>query len=168
MTASIVRLFTEAVQPPRGRQGWHGGPTPLSALRGVTAAQAAWRPAPGRLSIWELALHVAYWKYAVRRRISGGGGPAFPRSPANFPAQPARPTPAAWAADRRVLEQEHRLLLEAMARVPAAHLGRRPRGARKWTFGELLTGIALHDAYHTGQIQLLKRMWRGRRRAGRA
>jgi len=25
--------------------------------------------------------------------------------------------------------------------------------------GELIVGIAQHDAYHTGQIQLVKRLW---------
>jgi hypothetical protein len=34
---------------------------------------------------------------------------------------------------------------------------------RKWTFGELIAGIALHDAWHTGQIQLLKRLYQVRR-----
>jgi uncharacterized damage-inducible protein DinB len=31
---------------------------------------------------------------------------------------------------------------------------------RKWTYGELIIGVAAHDAYHTGQIQLLKRLGR--------
>src|SRR2546421_4767314 len=39
---------------------------------GITARQAAWRPGPGRHNIWEVTLHAAYWKYAVRRRIEGG------------------------------------------------------------------------------------------------
>lgn len=167
MPDPILRLLVENIQPRPGRGGWHGGPTPAGALRGVSAAQAAWRPAPGRLTIWELALHIAYWKYAVRRRL-GGGGPNFDRSPANFPRMPARPTEAAWAADRAVLEREHRLLLEAVARVPRARLGRRPAGSAKWTQGELIVGIAQHDAYHTGQIQMMKRLWRARRQLGTA
>jgi uncharacterized damage-inducible protein DinB len=43
--------------------------------------------------------------------------------------------------------------------VDPTRLGRRPRGSKRWTYGELLVGIAMHDAYHTGQIQLLKRLW---------
>ena len=29
---------------------------------------------------------------------------------------------------------------------------------------ELIVGIAQHDAYHAGQIQLMKRLWSERRR----
>ena len=50
------------------KKSWHG-PNLRGAIRGVTAAQAAWRPAPDRHSIWELTLHAAYWKYVVRRKI---------------------------------------------------------------------------------------------------
>jgi len=165
--AALLRLLSENVEPRPGRGGWHGGPTPLGALRGVSPAAAHWRPAPGRHSIWALTLHVAYWTYAVRRRISGGG-PAFTRSPANFPKVPERPSARAWAADRALLAEERRLLLEAIRAVPSSRLGRRPAGAKKWTYGELITGIAQHDAYHTGQIQMLKRLWRARRSLGRA
>jgi hypothetical protein len=167
-SSPIHRLLLENVQPRPGRRGWHGGATPIGALKGVSAAQASWRPAPGRLTIWELTLHIAYWKYAVRRRLEGADGPRFPRSPANFPKPPDPPTERAWKSDRRLLADEHEQLLDAIASVPVAHLDRRPPGARKWTSGELIVGIAQHDAYHTGQIQLIKRLWRERKRLSRA
>jgi hypothetical protein len=34
----------------------------------------------------------------------------------------------------------------------------------RWTYGETIVGIAAHEVYHTGQIQLLKRLWTGRAR----
>jgi hypothetical protein len=36
------------------------------------------------------------------------------------------------------------------------HVGTRKR----WTYGDLILGITVHDAYHAGQIQLLKRLAR--------
>jgi uncharacterized damage-inducible protein DinB len=159
----LIELLAEAVQPRPRRQGWHGGPTPVGAVRGLTAADAAWRPPGGAHSIWELTLHIAYWNYAVRRRITGADSARFPRSPSNWPEPPARPTDAAWDADRALLLDGHTRLTEAIRTVPPARLGERPAGAKKWTYGELITGIAQHDAYHTGQIQLLKRLRRGRR-----
>ncbi len=33
---------------------------------------------------------------------------------------------------------------------------------RKWSYGDLIAGVLAHDAYHTGQIQLLKRLWKRR------
>src|SRR5919204_2794110 len=51
------------------RRAWHG-PTLYRSVRGVTSAQAVWRPAPGGHNIWEVLLHAAYWKHQVRRRLS--------------------------------------------------------------------------------------------------
>jgi hypothetical protein len=68
---------------------------------------------------------------------------------------------AAWARDCAVLADQHRLLLEAIEDFPSALLSR-PSGRKHWTWGDLLMGIAMHDAYHAGQIQLLKRLWGNR------
>jgi uncharacterized damage-inducible protein DinB len=159
MAAAAITLLVEAIQPRSGRRGWHGGPTPPGALRGVTAQQAAWRPGPKRKSIWGLALHIAYWDYAVRRLLDGSARGEFPRAPSNWPAPPERPDQRSWSADVALLRAEHDRLVEAALRVDPERLGRRPPGSRQWTYGELLAGIAMHDAYHTGQIQLVKRLW---------
>ena len=159
---AAVALLVSAIQP-RSGQGWHGGPTPLGALRGVTAAQAAWRPGPRRKSIWTLTLHIAYWKYAVRRLLDGGDRGAFPRSPSNWPEAPERGDQRSWTADIALLREEHGRLVKAASAVDPTVLGRRPPTSKRWTYGELLVGIAMHDAYHTGQIQLVKRLWLERR-----
>ena len=162
--SDVVGLLAESIQPRPRRLPWHGGPTPAGAVRYVTAADAAWRPPGGAHSIWELALHIAYWNYAVRKRITGATGDRFARSPANWPDQPRRADESAWSADRALLAREHDLLVQAVRTIPAARLDEKPAGAKKWTYGELITGIAQHDAYHTGQIQILKRMRQARRR----
>jgi uncharacterized damage-inducible protein DinB len=146
---------------PRRGQAWHG-PTVQGALRGVTAVQARWSPAPGRHSIWELVLHIAYWNYAVRRHLESGV-PRFPRSPANWPALPEPADPRAWARDRALLASEHAALARAIKRLPARRWSRVPEAGRKWTFGEMIVGIVAHDVYHGGQISMLKRLWRGQR-----
>jgi uncharacterized damage-inducible protein DinB len=162
MTRVDRDLLEWNLQPQIGRRSWHGGPTPLGALRGVTAEQARWAPTRKRKSIWQLTLHIAYWKYAVRRHLDDGGLPRFPRKPANWPAVAPAADTAAWAADVALLKAEHRQLLEALRRVRQWPLDRVPQKGRRWTYGELLLGIAAHDAYHTGQIQLLKRLWQER------
>jgi DNA-directed RNA polymerase beta' subunit len=62
--ALVLALIEEAYS----KKTWHG-PNLRQALKGVTAKQAAWRPAAGRHNIWELTVHAAYWKYIARRRI---------------------------------------------------------------------------------------------------
>jgi hypothetical protein len=155
----IKTLLIENVQPRPGRGGWHGGPTPLGALRGVTIEQAIWTPAPGRKCLWGLALHVAYWKYAVRRRLEGGRAPRFPRSPANWPDVPAVQDEKSWAADVALLRAEHERLLAAIRDVPVSRYAEAVPDGKRWTLGELILGIAQHDAYHAGQMQMLKRLW---------
>ncbi len=136
------------------RPAWHG-PNLRQTLRSVSAADAAWRAAPGRNSIWELVLHCAYWKYAVRRKLVGGPRGAFPRRPANFPAVPAPADAAAWRADLALLDEQHRRLREAVASLPARRL--RQDGGRSAPL-RLIRGIAAHDLYHAGQIRLLVRL----------
>ena len=162
MTRAAVTLIEGAIAP-IGRQAWHGGPTPVGAVRGVSAAAAHWIPAPGRASIWQLTLHIAYWKYTVRRHLVREPIPRFPRHPANFPAVPQPADEAAWKADRVLLAEEHRLLAEAILAFSPGRLDEIPNAGKKWTFGQILIGVAMHDAYHTGQIQLLKRLWDRRR-----
>jgi len=41
-----------------------------------------------------------------------------------------------------------------------ARLGERAAGGRRTTFADLITGVLLHDTYHAGQIQMLKRLAR--------
>src|SRR5688500_20256387 len=107
MADSFARLLLENVQPRRGRGGWHGGPTPVGSLRGVSAEQAAWIPAPGRKSIWALALHIACRNYAVRRRLEGGASARLPRSPANSPQAPAKAPAKRCADDAAQRQTEH-------------------------------------------------------------
>ena len=167
MSADVTMdLMRWNLQPAAGRRNWHGGPSPLGALRGVGAAEAAWRPTPRRKSIWELALHIAYWKYTVRRHLAGEALPRFPRSPSNFPAMPDPADERAWVRDVALLRDEHQRLVETVQALPARRLAERPAARRRWTYGELVLGIAAHDAYHTGQIQLLKRLWQERRSLG--
>ena len=159
MADFFATLLRENVQPRPGRGAWHGGPTAVGALRGVTASQAAWSPARGRKSIWQLALHIAYWDYAVRRRIEGGTGARFARSPANWPEVPDRSDARGWADDVSLLKSEHAQLASTIAKIPSSRYKIALPGGRRWTIGELIVGIAQHDAYHTGQIQLVKRLW---------
>ncbi|MGH7497627.1 MAG: DinB family protein [Gemmatimonadales bacterium] len=156
-------LIAWNLQPKPGTRNWHGGPSPVGALRGVSAEEAVWRPGPRRKSIWALALHIAYWKYTIRRHLEPGPLPRFPRSPSNWPTAPTTPDRAAWTRDVALVKEHHERLVEAVSRVPMSALHRIPPEGRRWTYGQLLLGIAAHDAYHVGQIQLMKRLWEERR-----
>ncbi len=153
----LLRLLDEAYE----RRAWHG-PNLRGSLRGLSAREAAWRPSPRRHNVWELLLHAAYWKYAVRRMLTGGKRGSFPLSGSNWIEPPAPPTAKAWKAHRALLDSEHRRLRGTVAGLTPAELARRPRGS-KYDVEKMILGVASHDLYHAGQIQLLKAL----RRAGR-
>lgn len=143
----VLRLFDESYE----KKTWHG-PNLRQAIRGVSAKQAAWRPGPGRHNIWEDALHAAYWKYVVRRRIEGGKRSSFALKGSNFFPRPEKghANEAAWRADKELLEREHRALRVVIEKVLDT-----PRGAKLLRH---IYGVALHDVYHAGQIRLLRRL----------
>ena len=137
---------------------WHGT-TLFGSLRGIGAAQAARRPSPRRHNIWELAVHAAYWKYAVRRRLTGEKRGSFAYTGSNWFLRPSQGADRgrAWKADRRLLVDEHRRLREAIARLTPRDL-KRPIVGKRYSVAYLIRGIAAHDLYHAGQIQLLKKL----------
>ena len=155
-TDVLLGLVDEAFD----NKAWHG--TNLrGSVRGLNARTAAWRPAPGRHNIWELTVHAAYWKYAVRRRLTGEkrGSFALPGSDWFRRPGPQGASEAAWRADVALLVSEHRRLRAAVALVPSAALARAAAGHRTTNL-TLIRGIAAHDLYHAGQIQVLKRLQR--------
>jgi hypothetical protein len=56
-----------------------------------------------------------------------------------------------------LLGEFHRKLRQAVAGLSDARLSRKASGGKE-TVGRLVRGVAAHDLYHAGQIQLLKRL----------
>jgi hypothetical protein len=146
----LLRTLDEAFQ----RKAWHG-PNLRGSLRGISAKQAVWRPRPRRHNIAEQTLHTAYWKYAVRRRLTGEKRGTFPLKGSNWFPVPEGLTELTWRGYVALLADQHRLLYECVGQLPVGQLTQRPPGGRT-TALTLITGIAAHDVYHAGQIQLLK------------
>jgi hypothetical protein len=150
--ALLLRTIDEAFD----RKSWHG--TNLrGSIRGLNARQAAWRPAPGRHSVGEIVVHCAYWKYTVRRRILGQKRGSFPLKGSDWFSRPGGGNEKAWREEIALLEDEHAQLRAAVQAMKASRVQQRPEGSAV-TFEFLLRGIAAHDLYHAGQIQLIKRL----------
>lgn len=118
------------------------------SLEGLTAQQAAWNPpsAPGvtgaRHSIWQLVLHMTFWRENWLRKLATGQK-AGPEEIArlNFPIV-TDTSEAAWA-------QARRQFAETQDRIAAA---------LKDPSAESLTYFLPHDSYHFGQINYLRAM----------
>jgi uncharacterized damage-inducible protein DinB len=138
---------------------WHG-PSLQNALEGVAVDTAFAHPIEGAHSIWEIVLHVSGWTREVAKRLRGGE-PSTPVG-GDWPA-PGDLTEERWEAARDELAAAHQELLSHLAAFPRARLDERVGGERNAplgtgvTFREMIYGALRHDAYHGGQISLLKK-----------
>ena len=154
-TTLLLRIIDEGYS----KKTWHG-PNLRGSIRGVSAKEASWRPGESRHNIWEIVVHCAYWKYIVRRRILGEKRGSFPLNGSNWFTRPEELTGSAWKMDVRLLDDMHRLLFDAITEMKSSELKKSPNGS-KFDNRSTIFGIAAHDIYHAGQIQLIKRLSRG-------
>jgi uncharacterized damage-inducible protein DinB len=133
---------------------WYGT-SRTALLRGVSAARALERPMNDGHSIWELVLHMTAWTEEVSRRLDG----APPQAPArgDWPAVSAT-SERAWRSAREALSQAHDALAESIAALPVRRFSQpiATSDGEGVTTAEMLIGLAQHDAYHTGQIVILR------------
>lgn len=154
----VLRL-AEQVGAALSGPAWHGASLEEN-LAGLTAEQAAARPVADAHSIWELVLHLTAWTGEVTRRL-GGAAPAAPAE-GDWPAVGAV-SPRAWTDARARLRSAHEALVEAVRRCPPERWTERVGGERDAPLGtgvsyaEMVQGLLQHDAYHGGQIGLLRK-----------
>lgn len=154
LSGTEIPMLLGLIDEAYGKRAWHG--TNLrGSIRGITTEQAAWRPASARHNIWEIVLHAAYWKYVVRRRLLKEKRGSFPLEGSNWFVRPA--SKASLVDDIRLLDEMHRSLREAIASLSPAQLRRIPSRSG-FSPVSMICGIAFHDVYHAGQIQLLKKL----------
>jgi len=156
MSSTDLELILRALDPKE--KSWSGAPSPFGVLRTVPVEMAVRKIRGLKHSIWALALHIAYWEYAVRRMLERRPKGGFPRSPSNWPATPEVATDEAWKADRHLVKQEREALLAAIRALDAKRLSEPVSARSSYSTADVLSGIIEHSAYHSGQIALLKRV----------
>jgi uncharacterized damage-inducible protein DinB len=125
-------------------ESWEGGlwAAPWKrALEGLSAEQAAWRPANARKSIWEFVNHMCFWREIELRRLAGETISKEEIHSGNFETL-HESGEAAWESSRTRFAQTHQKLREAIA-DPHSDLAR-------------IQYLIPHDSYHIGQIMFLR------------
>src|SRR5436309_13094122 len=150
---TLHKMIDQAVD----HKSWHGT-NRKGSIKGITAREAAWRPNRERHNIWEIVVHSAYWKYAVVRRLLSEKRGSFPIKGSNWFVRPsAGMSEAEWKTDLRLLLDLHARLKRVFSELTSKDLAMIAPGSKVRNV-DLLTGMAAHDLYQAGQIQLLKRL----------
>ena len=133
---------------------WHG-PSLRESLAGVNASVATFKVAPNRNSIWELVQHLTHGRHLLIERLTQTtfDYPSAVREPW-WPIANADGSEASWTQELQLLDAYHRRLVDAVRSATDAQLARAPNAGDQ-TLAQQLLGMAIHDAYHAGQIRLI-------------
>jgi uncharacterized damage-inducible protein DinB len=155
------RFLADELRKAFAADPWYG-PSTSSLLRGLTPELATARPAGEAHGIWELVLHMTGWQRETLRRLRGGEAaiPAEGDWPEVGEATPVRWQKACFALatslDELARAVEMLTPIQLATRVGALDNHNLPLGTGV-SVAEMVSGILQHNAYHSGQIALLRK-----------
>lgn len=129
-----------------------------NTLEGLTAAEASWKPEGADNSIWEIVSHLNFYNFAYCERFKGVDY-KYPvdDNDATFTGGGAE-ADEAWAAETSRLDavmNEFRGLIE---QADESKFDERVSAENSAKWKALISNINAHNAYHGGQILLLRKM----------
>ncbi|OWA37942.1 hypothetical protein B9G55_05010 [Saccharibacillus sp. O16] len=129
------------------------------ALKGIMAEQASWLPKEGPAnSIYGIVQHLIFYKKRLLMEARGeqgaAGYPEVENNTATFEVHDS--SEAAWTASREELYRLHREMSTILAAYKPEDLLRPLEDGS--VMMENIRVLAMHDAYHIGQIVLLAKM----------
>ena len=126
-------------------------------LEEITFEQAIWKPADGSMnSIWELVCHLLFYEKRLLMRFLGEteNEPQAENNESTF--QLPTKTIENWKKTKQEYFFVHRELEKILAKADHEDLYRQIPGERSLVLE--LKSLAMHDAYHIGQIVFLSKM----------
>jgi uncharacterized damage-inducible protein DinB len=135
-------------------QPWYGTPF-CKLLADVKPEQAAARPFPTAHTIWQEVLHAIAWRKFGLRLLKGEAVSGL-SDEENWP-EPRGSDAAAWKQTLDDFAQTQTDLQAALAELTDERLQEKPAD-KPFSIYVLLHGIIHHDAYHAGQIALLRKL----------
>jgi uncharacterized damage-inducible protein DinB len=140
------------------RDALHGTGQFVDARRVLDALDwrvAGQKPAGAEHSIRRIAAHIVFWQDLYLERLAGAERASPPHDAAGWPGTDAPRDEREWKA---LVARFADGLARATAAIDAAPLGLTlPRWGGRTRFAGL-NGLALHNAYHLGQVVELRRM----------
>jgi len=152
-----IRTALLSIDPTSACPAWHGAPSAVGLLRGVTVEIALWRPYSMANSVREIALHVAFWETSVANRLTGEAlRVGFEQRKTGWPVRVDAVETSEWKDEVRLVRSCHARLVGAVAAFDPQRLDA-PLGTRSTRPAiEYIHGVAEHTLYHAAQIKMLK------------
>jgi uncharacterized damage-inducible protein DinB len=128
--------------------------TTAGTIKNINSEQAFSRPAENLNSIWEIVNHLVNWRETVLKRMNG----EIIEEPKNNFFEPVKDNSEdAWRNILIRFDESQKMWLKFLSGFVNESL-EKYYSQSKYTFYELIFGILQHDAYHLGQIVLIKKM----------
>ena len=152
--AFLPRQIARAITGPT----WHGDAI-AELLADITAEEAAARPFDDVHTIAELVGHIGAWAEIAEQRLRVA---VTPSESDVWPDVDTR-NEKTWAAAVADCLAKHHALMRSAAELDESSLAATVPG-KSHDRATMLHGIVEHDAYHGGQIAMLKKVIRSRKR----
>lgn len=139
---------------------WHGSSVSM-ILNGITGTAAFYKPIESIHSIAEILLHMTAWTVEVERRLSGGE-PDEPEMGDWPDASGFKKND--WDDIKNSYFRESEKLISSIRNFPDSALDELAGSERNASLGTGLTyksmimGVIQHNAYHSAQISILKKI----------
>ena len=127
------------------------GPAFLSCVEAVPFEELTEDATYEGYSVWGVALHVLYHKWAAIK-LAGGDAPRYSYEEADWPKLPTKPDKTAWTNLIQDLKTMQKAWLTALRKFP---MSRWEEAIPEWgcTVGQVIDCIVLHDLYHAAMIR---------------
>ena len=125
-----------------------------NAVEGVTAKQAGWKPAGAQHSIWEIVNHLRHDNNACLQRFLGREY----KSPAANNDETFDSVGGSWETDLERFEVIMTKWREVLKNADDATLVELAPHRKETNWGTEIANMNAHNAYHGGQIVLLRKL----------
>jgi len=150
-----LKHFAKELTKGHEAEPWHG-PSTKSLLEGITAEEAASHVIPGFHSTWEIVLHMDAWQREVFRRLDASFIPEIPEE--GDWRRPVDVSEEAWHNSKAELDFSLHQIVNALNDMAKTADENKEPGI---TLAPALSGLVQHNAYHSGQIAVLRKVLRG-------
>lgn len=132
--------------------------TVRNAIDGLTAAEAAWTPEGADNSVWKTLSHLTYYNYAYLERFKGIDYEYdVADNDATFTAD-RDASEEAWSQEVERFDAVMNEFRELLKNADATKFDQPVSATNQKTWGTLVASINAHNAYHAGQVLILRKL----------